>query len=168
MSKLYDAVDRHKKERRERGGTLRAPLLLALALLLVAAFPIVSTVRAEHRYQRYESSLTASDLYARENDSLTAALDGASHALDEDALARIFSVLCAAGKGEEVCRQPESSGLLLSFGDGSTLEAWPCEVQGARLYTDCSLLRYTDAQGWSYQYKTKLVRYSLFLASAGW
>ena len=24
MSKLYDAVDRHKKERRERGGTLRA------------------------------------------------------------------------------------------------------------------------------------------------
>lgn len=65
-------------------------------------------------------------------------------------------------------RQPESSGLLLSFGDGSTLEAWPCEVQGARLYTDCSLLRYTDAQGWSYQYKTKLVRYSLFLASAGW
>ncbi len=168
MSKLYDAVDRHKRERRERGGTLRVPLLIALALLIVAAFPIVSTVRAEHRYQRYMSSLTESDLYARENGSLTTTLGGETAALDSDALSRIYGTIFAAGKGEAVSGTPQEDGLLLSFGDGSTLEVWYRDIQGARLYLDGSLLRYTDPQGWSYQYETKLVRYSLLKASAGW
>ena len=168
MSKLYDAVDRHKKERRERGGSLRVPLLIALALLLTASFPLVSTVRAEHLYQRYESALTASDLYARENGTLTASFGGGKHPLDDDALSRIYGVIFNAGKGESVRETPEEEGLLLSFGDGSTLELWYRDVQGARLYRDGSLLRYTDAQGWVYQYETKLVRYSHIRQYAGW
>lgn len=168
MAKLYDAVDRHKGERRERGGSLRAPLLIALALLIVAAFPVVSAVRGEHRFQRYMSALTESDLYARENGSLTAALGGEEHLLDSDALGRIYGVIFAAGKGNAVRETPEEPGLLLTFGDGSTLELWYRDVQGARLYRDGSLLRYTDAHGWRYQYETKLVRYSHMKQYAGW
>lgn len=60
---------------------------------------------------------------------------------------------------------PDGEGIVVSFGDGSTLEVWYTEVQGAIRYTDCSAIRYTDAAGWQYCYATHLLRYSLLLSS---
>lgn len=167
MADLYDAVERHKKERRARGGTLWVPIVIAAVLLAVAAYPIVTTVRAEHRYQYYTGSFTESVLYAGEHDSMTVTLDGESDLGDEGELQQLYSLLIAAGKGTERKTVPEDGGLLVTFGDGSTLEAWYTDVQGAIRYSDCTAIRYTDASGWQYCYETRFVRYSLLLIGLG-
>lgn len=167
MADLYDAVARHEKERHAHGGTLWLPILVAAVLLLVAAYPIVTTVRAEHRYQYYTGALTESTVYAGEHASMTTTLDGASEPADEATVQQLYSLLIGAGKGTERKTVPESEGLLVTFGDGSTLEAWYTDVQGAVSYSDCTAFRYTDPSGWQYCYETRFVRYSLLLIGVG-
>lgn len=167
MSNLYDAVERHKSARRARSGSLKLPVLIALVLLAVAAYPIVSTVRAEHRYQYYTGSLTESVLYAGEHASMTTTLDGVSEPADEATVQQLYSLLIAAGKGTERKTVPEGEGLLVTFGDGSTLEAWYTDVRGAVNYSDCAAFRYTAPSGWQYCYETRFVRYSLLLIGVG-
>lgn len=165
MSDLYEAVERHKKERHARSASLKLPLIIVAVLFVVALYPIVSTVRAEHRYQYYTGSLTESVNYAGENGTMTITRDGVSVRSSDNSLQQLYSLLLFAEKDEERRDVPDGEGIVVSFGDGSTLEIRYTEVQGAIRYTDCSAIRYTDAAGWQYCYATHLLRYSLLLSS---
>lgn len=165
MADLYDAVERHRQSQHARSGSLKLPLLIVAVLFVIALYPIISTVRAEHRYQYYTGSLTESVNYAGENGTMTITRGGVTAPADENALQQLYSLLLFAEKDEERRDVPGGEGLFVSFGDGSTLEVWYTEVQGAIRYTDCSAIRYTDAKGWQYCYATHLLRYSLLLSS---
>ena len=134
---------------------IAATVVLVLALLI----PLVGTLRFMNGYHDFIRELNESALYGREHGSTAITLDGTKQKPNFDGVSDVIGNISDAGVGKPSYAEPEG-GILIDFGDGTTLSLSPVAITTESRQSDTGVLvRYTRADGSVYAYDTDRMGY---------
>ena len=149
----------YKQVRSRKRAGRNAPLGIAVAAcVLIFAVVLGGFLWGLHYqmcYRQFVGDLSNSTVYAYERQSLQAQVDGELLRVSGENMYGIYRYIISAGAGRVTRTLPEAEGVLLDYGDGSTLELWDVDSEGYAPVRERSLLLcYTDTQGSAYIYAT--------------
>lgn len=134
---------------------IAATVVLVLALLI----PLVGTLRFMNGYHDFMRELNESALYGREHGSTTITLDGTKQKPNFDGVSDAIGNISDASVGRPNDAEP-NGGILIAFGDGTTLSLSPVAITTENRLSDMGVLvRYTRADGSVYAYDTDRMSY---------
>lgn len=140
----------------------------AVALIVALAVPLVLSCGLIFRFQNYKQDLATSFSYGEEHDSMFVTLGDERTLVSDDRAKRLFSVIVDTGMGKPADVLPDEGGLLIEFGDGSTLEIWSVEItEGGRVSDTGVLISYRRSDGQTFSYDTDYLQYEDVLRILG-
>ena len=144
-------------ERAKRDWLLKACIAGVVVLAIVLIIPFASMVRMSLRHNAYMADLSTSFAQGERRNSILASMDGGETIVSKSQATRLFTTIADAGMGKPSERVPSDSeeGVVLSFGDGTTLGIWPENDHDPEAGV---LLRYTRADGDVFAYSTSVER----------
>ena len=143
---MYQRVRSSEGRLPRRDWSLAAPIALVVVLAIVLIVPMINAGRLLYRFNRFEYDLAQSMSFAERN--------GASRERGN----RFYTMVVDAGMGKPASTFPDEPGTLYEFGDGSTLELWPVDIDGDP-DTPGTLIRYTRSDGDVFAYDTDRLDY---------
>jgi len=160
---MYENV---RRPRSRRDGMLLVWILIAVFLLIALAAPVAWGAHLQLKYKAFVNDLTGSVLYGKEHGSVFAVDGDARRSIAPDRASRLYEIILTIGAGKPQKTAPEAEGLLLEFGDGSSL--FFCEAfipeSGAEA-GEGVYFRYTGAEGDVYAYDTPRLTYDVLHAA---
>ena len=138
---------------------LGAIILAVVALFLALLIPLISTLRLMGGYHDFIRDLSASAAYGREHSTTTVTLDGELQKPNFDGIGEAIGCISDAGMGRTSDAEPEG-GVLISFGDGTTLSLSPVAITTDERQNDTGVLvRYTREDGSAFAYDSDRLGY---------
>lgn len=161
---MYEKV---RTASRRRDGMLLVWILIAVFLLIALAAPVAWGAHLQLKYREFVNDLTESVLYAKSHSCLYAS-SGDERALVPDSRAsRIYDIILTVGAGKPQKELPNSEGVLLDFGNGSSLRFWPTEIEELDPEANEGVfISYTNPAGEIYAYDTASLSYDVLYAQA--
>ena len=151
---MYDRILKKKKPRPHQG--LKISVVLVTLVFLFGVGTVVSLVNYRVQYQQYSVDFAKSISSACEASSMRVFIDGEVRSIAEDNAHKIGSYILFAKSGWPEREKPVEEGVLIEFGNGSTMEMWAVPYKDSRKKT---ILWYTYSDGRTYGYSS--VRISL-------
>lgn len=130
------------------------------ALAVVLAVPLVQSGRLLHAHHDFVQDLSASAAYGRQHGTTTVEVDGEARDASYDQVSRLIQAIVDLGMGKPSDAMPDDPGIVVSFGDGSTLALWPAAITEASRESDEGVLvRYVRPDGSVFSYDTDRITY---------
>ena len=104
-------------------------VIFAISLLISAAIPVGCAVSLMGRYHRFIQDLGSSLVYAREHDSLEIGMDGERAKADLSQAEAVYTLISDTGMGSPLSEVPDGEPLTFFFGDGSSLQFFPTQIE---------------------------------------
>ena len=134
-----------------------------VALFLALLIPFAKTVTLMLDYNSFLMDVTQSATYARDHDACTITFDGASEDVLYDGISRALDHIADVGMGSPNDTEPEG-GVVIDFGDGSTLSLSEVPIDSATRENDTGVLvRYVRADGSAFAYDSDRLSYDALL-----
>ena len=150
MEQLEPKTLAPKRKRRllRRDWVLPASVAVAVLLAAVMMYPVIRSMRTITQYRAFVRDLAESVAYGADNGTLTLLADGAERSVTNIQAEDLLIVLSRTGAGIPRRRPPEDEGVLLTFGDGSTLQLCPTTIRESGRLNDVFVhVRYTGRDG---------------------
>lgn len=150
---MYELVKAQAESRKDR--TLRNVILAVVVISVIVLVPMIWIMGSAGRYRTYVEKLSDSTIYAYNNRSLYAVMDGEVRWINLKNDYKIYTYITVSGRGVEQYRIPEEEpAITLDYGNGSSLKLWDLEpVEGSR--THRLFLEFEDSTGYSYAYTSE-------------
>ncbi|MCR4871024.1 MAG: hypothetical protein K5859_06990 [Atopobiaceae bacterium] len=152
---MYDRIHRAASADGKRDRSLLPHIVGVIVLSATLVIPMANMGRMMYRFQTFKQDLAESMSFAEHQGILSRS--------DAD---RFFSLIVDAGMGKPQSTVPEAGGARCEFGDGSTLELWPVDIDG-NPENPGTLIRYTRADGDVFCYDTDRIDYQLAMDTLG-
>lgn len=141
----------------DRSGPKNRPLVIVLAICLVATAVLAGMVWQACRYQvlcrNFVSDLSNSTTYAYEHNSLTITMDGQTYPAARENIHRIYSRIANAGPGRPGKAPTSAPDASLEYGDGSFMDLWTVKMEKSSADREYGLfIHYVDQAGETYAY----------------
>ena len=160
---MYENV---RKPTSRRDGMLLVWICLAVILLIALAAPVAWGVHLQLQYKNFVNDLTDSVLYGKQHGSITVSQSGERSTVTSERASRLYEITLTIGAGKPQKSAPEADGLLLEFGDGSSLFFCPAFIpESGAEDTDGVYFRYTGSNGVEYAYDTPRLSYDVLYAA---
>lgn len=139
---------KRRAPRARRDWLLPASVVVAVLLAVVMMFPVIRSMHTVTQYRGFVRDLAESVAYGADNGTLTLAVNGAERSVTNIQAEDLLIVLSRTGPGIPRREPPEDEGLLLTFGDGSTLQLCPTTIRESGRPNDVFVhVRYTGQDG---------------------
>ena len=152
---MYERIQRAASTDSKRDRSLLPHIVGVIVLSAILVIPLFNMARMMYRYQAFKQDLAESMSFAEHRGILSRS--------DAD---RFFSLIVDAGMGKPQNTVPEAGEARCEFGDGSTLELWPVDIDG-NPENPGTLIRYTRADGDVFCYDTDRIDYQLAVDTLG-
>ena len=152
---MYERIRRGEEKQTKRDRSLLPHIIVVIVLSAILVIPFFNMGRAMYRYQTFKQDLAESMAFAEHRGIISQS--------DAD---RFFTMIVDAGMGKPQSMVPEAGGMRCEFGDGSTLELWPVDIDG-NPENPGTLIRYTRADGDAFCYDTDRIDYQLAVDTLG-
>ena len=146
---MYDRIQRAASTGGKHDRSLLPHIVGVIVLSAILVVPLFNMARTMYRYQTFKQDLAESMAFAEHRGIISQS--------DAD---RFFTMIVDAGMGKPQQEVPESDGTRYEFGDGSTLELWPVDIDGDP-QNPGTLIRYTRSDGEVFCYDTDRIDYQL-------
>ena len=146
---MYKRIQRGEERQAKRDRSLLPHIIGVIVLSAILVIPFFNMGRAMYRYQTFKQDLAESMTFAEHQGTISQS--------DAD---RFYTLIVDAGMGKPQQEVPESGGTRYEFGDGSTLELWPVDIDGDP-QNPGTLIRYTRSDGDVFCYDTDRIDYQL-------
>lgn len=151
---MYELISK-RKEKKLMEWPLAAGIGVSFLVIAIIVSLIIWSGWYQRRYWRFVSDFSESTVYAYENDSLQADVNGVKIKMYRDNAYALYTVITDNGPGKLGTAPQEHPAAVLHFGDGSSLELWSVELVNSSTDREYGLfLRYTDVTGKRYSYDT--------------
>lgn len=151
---MYDKI-RPAKQGHSAG--FRVAVTLVVLVLLVGTAVFAWGVHYRLRYREFVSHLSNSNVYAYENRSLHADVDGTLVWAKSDNVQGLYNYILLNGSGR-TCGVPEGDPVIyIEYGDGGTLKIYEAEQEGFYAY-----LLYEHTDGFRYGYASSKLTVDTF------
>lgn len=138
-----------------RDWLLGAAILLVAVAFAAALTPIVLSVHLNRRYEVFARDLAESVAYGQDHQSTFALGRGLDRPVTTEQSGVMLFYVLRAGVGQPKRHAPDEEGVLVTFGDGSSLWMCPAEITRSNRLSDVgTYFRYTGADGRVYAYET--------------
>lgn len=172
---MYDQV-RSEQERKRDSSKITliivATLLMVAVLMTIIGYPVYLSRKASS----FLEDFSAGTVYAYENDSLRAEVDGVSTRVNGEEIYNLYRLISMLSYGNIKFRTPDGEKIFLDYGDGSTMEIWTAEIRH-KDYESVDLfnpgrdigvfIRFTSPEGRRYSIETNRFTYDDFAARVG-
>ncbi len=150
---------------RRRDGMLLIWILIAVFLLIALAAPVAWGAHLQLKYREFVNDLTESVLYAKGHSCLYAVSGDERTLVPDSRASRIYDIILTVGAGKPQKELPDGDGVLLDFGNGSSLHFWPTEIKELDPEANEGVfISYTDPAGETYAYDTASLTYDVLYA----
>lgn len=153
---MYEILDRHVSAARrpKRDWKLFAAIALAAIMLVAIATSVGRAVQYSHQYHVFVQDVSNSLVYARQHHSLDVTRDGEPLDVEAKQVSVAIRALTQVGMGRPNAQEPDG-GILITFGDGSSLQLTGVALEDDAAQSDVGLLvRYAYPDGHVYAYDT--------------
>ncbi len=152
---MYESL--RKKERAPRRDWMLPSSVAAVAVLLILlAVPLGYAGRLMYRHHVYLQELAGSFVYGEDHSSIVLHEGEGSTRVSKSRASALYRMIADAGAGHPRKEQTDMSGVLLDFGDGTSLRISPSPYPKTE---DGVLLNYRNAEGEAYIYDTDALLY---------
>lgn len=151
---MYDLINKQKKE---RSAAMKAALILTVLFLLAVSAIFVWAVRYELRYRAFVSHLSDSNVYAYENRSFHADVEGTLIWAKSDNVQDMYNYILFSGKGRTEAPPEGEPAIVVEYGDGGFLSIYRLNEGRFRVH-----LFYEHRDGFSYSYSSSKMTVETF------
>ena len=146
---------------------LWAILAVAVGISLAILIPLISSLRLTLGYNDFMRDVSGSASYGREHGTTVIMFDGVRQKPNVDGVSRVIETLSDAGMGRPSDEVAES-GVVISFGDGTSLSLNEVTIDGATKQGDLGVLVCFERQDGSiYAYDSDHMSYEALCATLG-
>jgi hypothetical protein len=138
-----------------RDWLLGAAILLVAVAFAAALTPIVLSVHLNRRYEVFARDLAESVAYGQDNGTTYMQGRGLDRPVTDAQSGMMLFYIMRAGLGRPTPPPPHQEGVLVTFGDGSSLWMCPTAITRHNRLSDVgTYFRYTGSDGRVYAYET--------------
>lgn len=162
------AEKKRRRPRARRDWLLPASAVAAIALIVIFIAPVIRSAYGITRYRTFIGDLANSIAYGADGGTLEMTVDGEEQTVANIRAEDLLIVISRAGQGRLNKKLPEDAGVLLTFGDGSTLQLCPTTMSGTGRSNDVfTHVHYTGKNGKVYAYDTEQLLFRTVLRTLG-
>ncbi len=144
--------------RARRDWLLPASLIAALLLIAAVIMPVIQSTRLIIDFRNFVGDLAESVAYGGDNGTMVLTVDGKEREMTNIRAEDLLIVLARSGEGVPNRRLPNEEGILLTFGDGSSIRLCPTTIRNSdRPNEQFTHVHYTDQNGKVYAYDTEQI-----------
>lgn len=159
---------RRRRPKPRRDWLLPASLVAAVLLIAAVIVPVIQSTREITRYRNFIGDLAESIAYGADSGALVLDTGEEERAVTNIQAEDLLIVIARSGQGKPNKTLPKDEGLLLTFGDGSTLRLCPIRQSGTERPEDAPThVHYTGRDGKVYAYDTDQIVFRTVLRTLG-
>ncbi len=149
-----------RQGRLKRDWALGACIIGAVTLLMILLLPLIGSLKTVHSYHGFIQDLADSSVYGKQHGTITATVDGVERSVPGKRADRLFTTVVDTGMGHPRKTVPETEGILIEYGDESSLRILPVDIrENGRISDTGVLFSYTRRDGNVFSYDTDKLEY---------
>ncbi len=157
---MYEQVE-HKNMKKER--SLWLVLTIWTIVVLIVGALVIWGFRYRPQFTAFLGEYSNSIRFAQENKSMRVTVNGETFLPLPRNVQKFYNLIAIAGIGRQTLPPDEQADVLITFGDGASLEMWEAKLQNSTNGRETGLLIcYTNTEGERYAYDSDRLTLSKF------